>query len=322
VTVFRRSPAAGPPVRMGLGKKDAAHEGIDLPSRTDEGTVLVAVDGSGQSWDALEWAAAEAAARRCTLRIVHVVHVVNSSPPVLGGYMGVFVGEWDSGVLAAAKRLLDEAERRASAVAPGLAITTRLHEGSTAAGIVLEGRRDALIVVGRGHNGGRISTLARSASMQVARRASAPVVVVELSGRPTNGPSARRVVVSVDCTTEPLAAFGFAFRAALRRRIGLTVLRASGISRPLDGMSDSLTAEWTNQHRALQTCRQAFPDVSVRQRVIEGPAVSALIAESEGAALVVIGSEERGRLQGLFSESVGNSISRLAHSPVAIVGGR
>jgi nucleotide-binding universal stress UspA family protein len=73
---------------MGLGKKDATHEGIDLPSRTDEGTVLVAVDGSGQSWDALEWAAAEAAARRCTLRIVHVVHVVNSSPPVWAATWG------------------------------------------------------------------------------------------------------------------------------------------------------------------------------------------------------------------------------------------
>jgi nucleotide-binding universal stress UspA family protein len=319
MSVFRRSPAVGPPVGIDVGQEDVAHEGIDLPSRTDEGTVLVAIDGNAQGWDALEWAAAEAAARQCTLRIVHVV---DSSPPILGGYMGVFVGEWDSGVLDAAKRLLDEAERRASAVAPGLVITTRLHDGSTAAGILLEGRRDALIVVGRGHKGGRISTLAKSVSMEVARRASAPVVIVELSGAPTIGPSARRVVVSADGTTEPLAVLGFAFRAALRRRIGLTVVRASGTSRSLDGMSDSLTAEWTDRHRALRTCRQAFPDVSVRQRVVGGPAVPTLIAESEGAALVVIGSEERGRLQGLFSESVGGNVSRLAHSPVAIVGRR
>ena len=48
--------------------------------------------------------------------------------------------------------------------------------------------------------------------------------------------------------------------------------------------------------------------------------VPALVAESEGAALLVVGSEERRGLQGLISETIGDHVSRLAHSPVAIVG--
>ena len=245
MNVFRRAPAAGPPVGMTTGGRSTANKGIDLPSRTEKGTVLVAVDGNAQGWDALEWAAAEAAARECALR---VVHVANSSPPILGGYMGVFVGEWNSGVLDAAKCVLEEAVRRALAVAPGLSITSHLHEGSVATSVNLEGRCDALIVVGRGHKAGRLTTFARSVSMQVARHAPTPVVVVELSAEPARGPSARRVVVSVDCTTEPLAVLGFAFRAALRRGIGVTVLHASGSARrpteSVDGMSDRITPEW------------------------------------------------------------------------------
>ena len=323
MSVFRRVPAAGPPVGMTTGRTSTANEGIDLPSRKEEGTVLVAVDGNAQGWDALEWAAAEAAARECALR---VVHVANSSPPILGGYMGVFVGEWDSGVLEAAKCVLEEAVRRALAVAPGLSITSHLHEGSVASSVTLEGRCDALIVVGRGHKAGRLTTFARSVSMQVARHASTPVVVVELSAEPARGPSARRVVVSVECTTEPLAVLGFAFRAALRRGIGVTVLHASGSARrpaeSVDGMSDRITPEWIDWHRALRFCRQTFPDVRVRQRFVEGPVVPALVAESEGAALLVVGSEERRGLQGLISETFGDHVSRLAHSPVAIVGCR
>jgi len=45
-----------------------------LPPREDTGPILVAVDGYPHGWDALEWAAAEAAARACALRIVHVIN--------------------------------------------------------------------------------------------------------------------------------------------------------------------------------------------------------------------------------------------------------
>jgi nucleotide-binding universal stress UspA family protein len=323
MSVFRRSPGAGSPVGAARKREVVVSDELLVPPRKDNGAILVAVDGKAQGWDALEWAAAEAAARQCSLR---VVHVTNWSPPIVGGYMGTFVGEWDSGVLDAAKRVLEEAVRRALAVAPGLSVATRVQEGPAAAAVVSEGRHDALIVVGRGHKGGRISAFARSVSLQVVRHSIAPVVVVELFEKPRRGSSAQRVVVGVDCTSDPLAVLAFAFRAALRRGVGLTVLHASGKSRApaelVDGLADTITPEWIDWHRALGICRRTFPDVNVRQRVVEGPVATALIAESVGAALVVMGSEERGRLHGMLSEPAGDNVVRMAQSPVAIVGCR
>ena len=48
----------------------------------------------------------------------------------------------------------------------------------------MEGKRDALIVVGRGQRRGRFSMFSTSVSRQVVRHAAAPVVVVELFDKP------------------------------------------------------------------------------------------------------------------------------------------
>ena len=317
MNVFRRASSAGSSDGMVVGRKIAFPGEQDVPSRTDNGPVLVAVDGSLHGWDALEWAAAEAGARRSDLRIVHVT---SWAPQVWGdGYTTSFVNEWDSGALASAKSVLEEAVRRACAVEPGLSATTHVHEGPAGAAVLSEGKRDALIVVGRGQRRGRFSMFSTSVSRQVVRRAAAPVVVVELFDNQTRGPSARRVVVSVDWTTEPLTVLGFAFRAALRRGIGLTVLHASGKFRSREEVGEAITAEWLEWHQALHLCRQTFPDVDVRQRLVEGPAAPALLSEAVGAALVVIGSETCWRRHGMLAESGRESVWRTARSPVAIV---
>ena len=42
-------------------------------------SILVAVSGAASGWRALDWASAESAARRCQLRIVHVVDSIEST---------------------------------------------------------------------------------------------------------------------------------------------------------------------------------------------------------------------------------------------------
>ena len=63
--VFRRSQSfGGATVPSGASARAQSGAQHDLPPN-DSGSVLVAVNGKEQSWDALEWAAAEAASRQC-----------------------------------------------------------------------------------------------------------------------------------------------------------------------------------------------------------------------------------------------------------------
>jgi nucleotide-binding universal stress UspA family protein len=276
-----------------------------LPSR-DYGPILVAVDGSIQGWGALEWAAAEAAARGCALRIVHSVKWPSRVPDISGGFV---VNQWDLGTEALGSRVLTEASDRASSVAPSLRMTTHLYLGATANAVLREADKDTLIVVG-GHRGsGHSSSLAKSVK-RVARRAKCPVAVVRLSHRASHGPSAGRVVVSIDGRGDPSAALGFAFRAAHRRGVGVTAVLAClqrGSVR-----HDAKVAD------ALMMCTAAYPDVEVRQRVAAVPPGPALVAESAGAALVVLGTRTRGRLRRALRVSE-EAVLRSVRSPVAIV---
>jgi nucleotide-binding universal stress UspA family protein len=296
--------------------RKAVQAAAGLLAGQDSGPVLVGVDGRARGWDALEWAAAEAAARQCTLRVVHVINWPSITADCLGG---VSAAQWDAGAQHAAELALSEAARRARTIAPALRVTTHLQAGATAAAIVQERDRDALIVVGRGRETGRLRSLTRPVSWQVALHASCPVVVVGLSGEASRGPSAGRVVVGVGGTADPAAALGLAFRAARRRSVGLTVLHARG-SRDSAGLEELGAGNGLGDpaDAALRMGRDLFPDVTVRMRHVAGPAGPALVAESAAAALVVLGSRARGRQHRARSGSPVRDVLRAARGPIAI----
>jgi len=218
------------------------------------------------------------------------------------------MNRWDPKVESAGACVLEEAADLARSVAPTVPITTHLQLGDIAQVVLREGRHDALIVLGR-RAGRHRRGVAMSVSSQVACRSSCPVRVVDLLDEVPPGPSLGRVVVSTDGTQDPTAALGFAFRAARHRDVGMTAILAW--SRRSSAHCDVRVAE------ALRVCRDAFPDVEVRERVVAPPAGSALVRESAGAALVVLGSRTHGRLRrGLF-ESV-ESVLGSVRSPVAV----
>jgi nucleotide-binding universal stress UspA family protein len=289
-------------------------------SRLDSGPILVAVDGRPSGWDALTWAAAEASARNCVLRILTVFS--RNFGVETGGSLPVLVG--DAGAQANAEVVVNEAANRARAVDSALRITTQVQPGPVSAAVLRTGRHDALIVVGRGRKSRRITALTESPTWQIVRHSLCPVSVITLSGEPAHGPSAGQVVVGLGGTTGPAAALGFACRAALRRGVGVTALHALGPSDPYDislNADSAAAAEFRALGATLRVLRAAFPEVAIRQRLVPGEAVSALVAESAGAALVVLGSEAKRQPRCLRFQSVGGDVARLAASPVAIVKG-
>jgi nucleotide-binding universal stress UspA family protein len=308
--VFRRSQVVGheagphPIPEIPMVRAPEANELLG----EDVGPILVAVDGRPSGWHALEWAAAEAAVRQCSLRIVHSV----DSHPVSWDVFGTFsADQWDADNKEVGALILREATDRAHTVCPALPITTHLVMGPIVEGVLQATRDDTLIVLGRrGHKPGRRQSLSTSVERQLARRARRPVAVVELSNGSMRGNSAGRVVVAFDRTRVPAVALGYAFRAAQRRGVGLTTLHV---------WERSSTRLNNSVRDALDACRDAFPEVDVRQRFATGPSSPVLVAESAGAALIVVASRSHG-LQRSASHKLVADVLRSARSPITIVG--
>jgi len=264
----------------------------------DHGPVIVLVKGTEDSRDAVEWAAAEAAARHSELRIVHAFPWAR----VLDPFGNATV---DPRVREAAEKVVEVAEHRARRIASGLRIGTIVFPGKPAAALARaaeHGGRQSLLVLGHHHRSGR------SSIRRLSRRTPNSVAVIGLTSPYAPGSSAGRVVVGVDGNGGPQPVLGFAFRAARRRGTGLTIVHATCVDRR-SGIEET-----------VRVWQMAYPDVDVRWSVTTGPADSAILAESAGAALTVIGSTTHGWLRRLLYGSTACTVQRLARGPVVVVG--
>jgi nucleotide-binding universal stress UspA family protein len=138
------------------------------------------------------------------------------------------------------------------------------------------------------------------------------------------------VVVGIDGSEPSLAALDFAFDHASRTGLSLDVVHAweipaivSPTVTPTFSTSQLLIdfrgAETRSAAEVLAGYAERYPDVHVRQEVIHGVATRELVAASEHAALIVVGSRGHGGFLGLLLGSVSHGVSHNARCPVAVV---
>ncbi|MFE0224919.1 universal stress protein, partial [Streptomyces albidoflavus] len=123
--------------------------------------VLVGIDGSDESLDAVAAAAREAADRDCPLRIVHafiwpMLHVQLTASAL---------GPTEGGLLNQARTFLDEAVARAEATVPGLETDPELITGEALSVLAAESRDAVLTVVASRGLGGFSSLLLGSTAV-------------------------------------------------------------------------------------------------------------------------------------------------------------
>lgn len=286
--------------------------------------IVVGVDGSSSAQDAVDWAIAEASARRRPLRIVHAV--IWSS---MGDLLGLAPGESADAVLqAAAEEVLGEAETRARSANPDLEVTSRLVPGASAPALLDQAQDAELIVLGSRGLGGFTALLIGSVGIEVAAHAPCPVVVMRPRhvGHPPS--STGRVVVGVDGSEISARAIGFAFEAAARRGAGVTAVHAWPV--PIPGavgefapivVDVDAVKHYQRQllTEAVTTAQDRFPEVDVQTKLVRTHPGHALVAESSAAALVVVGSRGRGGFRGMLLGSVSQAVLHHAECPVAVV---
>ena len=284
-------------------------------------SIVVGVDGTESARDALDWAAAEAAARRLPLRVVHAYAAVPS-----WAVMGELPQPYENvGVPDVARSVTEEAVRRARQVASELEISTRLLIGAGAPALLAQSGDAELLVLGSRGPGGVRGLFGGSVGFRVARHAACPVVVVRPMQPTTPGRSAARVVVGVDGSHRSECAVEFAVRAAAQRGVGVTAVHAwsprgtADLAAVTDDWSLAEAAEWRTLQRFFAPWRSRLATAQIELRLVQGRAQDVLVAESAGAALLVVGTRGRGSVRAAIAGSVSQAVLHHAGCPVAVV---
>ncbi|WP_405577222.1 universal stress protein [Streptomyces sp. NBC_01092] len=283
--------------------------------------LVVGVDGSDSSLQAVDWAVDEAARLGLSLRLVYASlweRYEGTRPSFSAGRPAEEVmAEHIAASCAERAGLRNPEVKVSSEVLPSDAVSALLHAAHESSALVTGSR-------GRGEIAG---SLLGSVSLTVAARAVCPVIVVRGGERNRQG-SVGRVVVGVGDSTDGSAAVRFAFREAEARGCALTAVRAW--RRPAHEHADHpLTAGDTAGSDeepasalltdALRDAVRNHPQVDVHRQVVEGPAHKVLLDASVEADLVVVGALRR---HGRFGLQLGRAAHVLLHHsqcPVAVV---
>ena len=289
--------------------------------RARAGPVVVGIGAGQPGTDLLAWAATEAAAQGCCVRIVHAA----GPPDPVGAFGRAPAGGVPTGDHRTGRAAVDAAVARVRPLAPAIDVTGHVVAGPAARVLLRESRDARLLVVGAPPpplRPGRLAVLGRSLSSRVAGAAGCPVTVVR-AGAGSDPSPGRGVVVGVDGTRAGEEALAFALRYAQRRGTRLTAVHAWCADRPAD--LEGVAAPPAVGEAGAYTCAEAtvgrwrarYPDVPVVVEVVRRDPVSALVRGSAGAALVVVGSH--GRRAGATFGSVSRSVLGAAVAPVAVV---
>ncbi len=278
--------------------------------------VVVGVDGSKASLEAVDVGVAEARLRKAPLELVHGFRMPMTPP--LDGAPDVAL----PALREQAAQLLREAAGRARDTDPDLAVITRLHDGHPAHVLAAASRHAGLVVVGHRGRGGFAGLLAGSVAVQLASHATGPILVVR-GDRAWRRPGP--VVVGVDGSEAARLAAEFAIDAAALHRAPLVVLHAwyPGVAWPPAHAQAGYPPPPTVDIAAaeLGDLPEKYPQVRIIPEVRQHVSASeALIAASETARLVVVGSRGLGGFRGLLLGSVSQSLIHHAQSPVAVIG--
>lgn len=287
---------------------------------TQNQPVVVGYDGSPAAEKAAVWAAAEAARRHTTLRIVHVLALPMVSTP-----MGFAVPLETEPLRHAAQKLLRELAGRLRSDHPSLQIKVAAEFGSTAAVLLQEATDAQLAVLGSRGLGEFRDLVAGSVSAHVATHADCPVVIVPASWWPGVRSG---VVVGIDGSATSTAATDFAFEQAQARSMPLTAVLAwhdpvrtgPGDLLPLVYDLDALEQENAAVlAESIAGHAEKYSDMDVRRELVRGHADDVLIDAARSADLLVVGSRGRGAFRGLLLGSTSRALVHYAPCPIAVV---
>ncbi|MEW2547461.1 universal stress protein [Streptomyces sp. NPDC047002] len=147
----------------------ASQEVEQVSTSPQDHRVVVGVDGSDSSKEALKWAVAQA---KITGGVVEAI--ITWEFPVTGWSTGVMNGQFEEW----AKQTLDEAVEDAVGSRAGVEVSTSVQFGNAASVLIEASRGAELLVVGSRGHGGFTGALLGSVGQHCASHAECPVVII------------------------------------------------------------------------------------------------------------------------------------------------
>lgn len=266
--------------------------------------LVVGVDGSETSLEAVDWAADEAARHGVPLHLLHAA-----------------AGESE------ASDVIATASLRAGERAPSVPLSSEVLQEDPASALVDQGRNAFALVLGFRGLGDLAGMLLGAVGLAVAARADCPVVVVRGTAEHRQARFGR-VVVGVEEGEGSGTAVRFACREARVRRCPLVAVHAwsrrpgrSTVSAPVRWYAPEAPRRPPDQvlDDALRAAAERSDEPVVTRQVVEGPARRALLDAASEADLLVVGARRRRGHMGLQLGLINHALLHHAPCPVAVV---
>jgi len=283
--------------------------------------IVVGVDGSESSQEALRWAAAEARLRGLPLEArMAWGYVDQHHVPAEARYFDPAYGE------AEARDAL--AQYVSDALGPDASHDVQLRPTCDlpARALVAAGEDAALLVVGARGRGGFTGLLLGSVSQKVLHHAPCPVAVIRVGSEPSAAPGDGRIVVGVDGSPNADAALRWAIEEARRRRAHVDVVLAwhlpfvAGSPYVHIDLGEAALEEAAREtlDRAIGRAHLTDEDHVSTMSALAG-AAPLLLETAKGADLIVVGSRGLSAAKAALLGSVSHQVTLHATCPVVVI---
>lgn len=294
-----------------------------------EEVVLVGVDGSPASLNALEWAVAQARQVGWRLHLVCAYAVPTFAAASLdGGYAALD----DTAIREGAQAVLDEAVARVTD--RGVEVTSALETGDPAGVLVDLSKQVCLVVVGTRGRSGFAERVLGTVSSALPAHAHCPTVVVPLldgEDDDTTPPlPINRIVVGVDGSDSAKVALNRAieqaevWQAELTAVVAVPIGAGAGVLGWLPAAVDRESVLADVKEGLNVTVDRALEgrELVVRRHALDGNGAALLSEFSTAVDLVVVGSRGRGGFAGMLLGSTSQQVLHHTACPVMVVPSR
>ncbi|WP_137723012.1 universal stress protein [Prescottella subtropica] len=267
--------------------------------------VIVGVDGSDASRHAVQWAAAEAHARKVSLKLVHVIDTENDFP---------FAADDLEEEEAFGREALKAAREAATIEDYTLDIEVELLRGRVNRAFVDLSEHASLLVVGSVGSGFFTRMVLGSTALSLAHHAKCTVAVIRGADGSPVPPTSGPVVAGVDHSDSADIVVGTAMQEASIRHAEMTAVHA----RRRRGSHEADEEARARIDRLIATWGAKFPSVPVETVLAEAGPTKHLVALSSTARAMVVGNRGRGGFESALLGSTCQSLLYHAQCPVIV----
>lgn len=283
--------------------------------------ILVGIDGSASSLQALDWAVTEAKHKQCGLQLLTAYSVpIFATIGLDGGYATIDLEIIEKNAQSMLDKVVADVSKKGVAVEP----LVKLGDPNS---LLIEYSRFAqLVVLGSRGRGGFIGRLLGNVSGTLPAHAACPTVVIPFCE--TGREVAQKIVVGVDGSNAAGFAVDFAVSQALQTGMSLELVCVlPSYTTLFTWLPASLDIAHFRQDVAKKLeahCEQLqlnFPKLLVSSLVCEGTAAHGLVQKSQNAKLLVLGTRGRGGFSEMLLGSTASTVLHHTQCPVVVVPG-